>query len=94
MRWRERFMSDLERISRRLAADPEMRALRERLEERLARARTEIQATRRRDERAAAEWEARREAEWRRLAASEGDSRRQDEHPVADVLPWQRRGSA
>lgn len=94
MRSSEQFTSVLGRISRRLAADPEVRAVRERLEERLAQARAELEATRSARESAAAARSARREAEWRRLMASEPDTSHAEARRPAAVLRWQRRGSA
>lgn len=94
MRSSERFTSVLGRISRRLAADPEMRAVRERLDERLERVRAEIEAAQRDRESVARARTARRDAEWRRLTASERDASHTEPRRSAAVLQWQRRGSA
>lgn len=94
MRSSEQFTSVLGRISRRLAADPEVRVVRERLEERLAQARAEIEATQRAREGAAAARSARREAEWRWLMASEPNASHAEAGRPAAVLRWQRRGPA
>lgn len=93
MRSNERFTSVLGRISRRLATDPEMRAVRERLEERLAQARAEIEAAQHDRESAARARTARREAEWRQLMDSERDELHTDARRSAAVLRWQKRGS-
>lgn len=94
MRSSERFTSVLGRISRRLAADPEMRVVRERLEERLAQARAELEATQRDRESAARARTARREAEWQRLMNSPWGALHTDARRPAAVLRWQKRGSA
>lgn len=90
----ERFTSVLGRISRRLSADTELRAVRERLDERLARARSEIESDERDRERAARAWTTRRDAEWRRLLDAEGDAFDAEGRRPAAILRWQRRGSA